>query len=72
MARLRCTASGQRRSWSYTEWISGEAVCPDCGAPVRVWVRGTDLYPFAMTRAHKAPAGVTPSPYGHHQPDTSR
>jgi hypothetical protein len=71
MARQRCTASGERRSWSYYEWTTSDGTCPDCGSPVEVWVRGADLYPFAKAKAHKAPAGVTPSPYGHHSPDTS-
>jgi hypothetical protein len=27
--------------------VSGDGLCPDCGAEVRVWVRGFDLFPRA-------------------------
>lgn len=64
----RCTASGQERVWSDRAWIEGgdpatPAVCPDCGGPVGVWVRGSDLFPRAKARAHRAPEGVEPAPY---------
>lgn len=70
MTTVRCTASGEERSWLGDAW-SGLDVdtvrCPDCGlvAPYAalVWVRGTDLYPRAKTRAHQAPEGVTPGPF---------
>lgn len=64
--RVRCTASGQERSWDSGAWINGAGLCPDCGAAVEVWVRGTDLYPKAKAKAHKAPLGVTPAPYAAH------
>lgn len=66
---MRCTASGQARSWERDAWSDGNednpVICPDCGAVGPwVWVRGTDLCPRAKTRAHDAPNGITPSPYG--------
>ena len=62
---VRCTASGQERSWTSAAWSASEVVCPDCGARGDLcWVRGTDLPLRAKTRAHKPPPGVTPSPYG--------
>ncbi|CPR37456.1 Uncharacterised protein [Mycobacteroides abscessus] len=68
LSNARCTASGKVRSWIGDAWSSGhykDVACPDCGyvGPI-VWVRATmDLPPYAKTRAHKVPIGVTPSPY---------
>jgi hypothetical protein len=64
--RVRCTASGEERTWEPDAWVAGEGLCPDCGAEVQVWVRGLDLCPRAKARAHKAPAGVAPAPYAVH------
>lgn len=63
-ARVPCTATGQRRSFTTEEWIASAAACPDCGETVDLWVRGTDLAGTARVRAHRAPTGVTPAPYG--------
>lgn len=63
---VRCTASGGVRTWTSDAWISGVGLCPDCGAQVEVWVRGSDLSPRAKARAHSAPPGVTPAPYAVH------
>lgn len=68
LSNVRCTASGEVRSWDREAWVRGfdePTICPDCGyvGPI-VWVRATiDLSPYAKTRAHKAPKGVTPAPY---------
>jgi hypothetical protein len=62
--QMKCTASSQQRSWERLAWVNGEGLCPDCGAEVEVWVRGTDLCPTAKAKAHDAPKGVTPTPYG--------
>lgn len=61
--RARCTASGRERSWPEEAWSAGEGSCPDCGARVKVWVRGFDRFPRAKARAHYAPAGSNPAPY---------
>jgi hypothetical protein len=61
---VRCTASGRERTWERAAWTAGHGLCPDCGAEVDVWVRGTDLAPRAKARAHRAPQGVEPREYG--------
>lgn len=68
---MRCTASGQVRTWLGKAWSGLDVAavqCPDCGLVAShdalVFVRATDLAPRAKTRAHRAPPGVTPSPYG--------
>jgi len=63
---VRCTASGQQRTWTSEAWSADMAYCPDCGAETKPWVRGADLFPHAKVRAHKAPPGVTPAPYAVH------
>lgn len=66
-AAVRCTASGQVRTWVDGAWSSSDVFCPDCGARGDlVWVCGTDLTPRAKTRAHRAPPGVEPAPYAAH------
>lgn len=67
MPTVRCTATGEERTWESGAWINGEGYCPDCGGEVNVWVRGFDLFPRAKARAHKVPAGVTPGPYAVYQ-----
>jgi hypothetical protein len=62
----KCTASSEVRTWTREAWVQGQGYCPDCGALVDVWVRGSDLAPRAKARAHQAPEGVTPEPYGVH------
>lgn len=66
LSSTRCTASRQMRSWHGDSWWKMPVVCPDCGHVGDLcWVRGTDRAPLAKTRAHMAPEGITPSPYGH-------
>lgn len=70
--RVLCTASRRQRTWTDKSWISGRAVCPDCGRPdIAVMVAGTDLFPYAKASKHLAPPGVVPSPYAHAGGDPS-
>jgi hypothetical protein len=48
----KCTASSEVRTWTREAWVQGQGYCPDCGALVDVWVRGSDLAPRAKARAH--------------------
>lgn len=69
MAKVICTASGQKRSWPAFEWIEARGMCPDCGRPA-VFIRNrTTLSPYGIAVRHNAPEGVTPAPYAHHEPE---
>lgn len=62
-AEMRC-GNFQRAARDTEAWLAETCECPDCGSRAVVFVRQTDLFPYAKIRAHAAPPGVTPSPYG--------
>lgn len=52
------------KTWVFSQY---GIYCPDCGAETVGVVRNNDLSPRLKVRAHDAPPGVTPSPYGVHE-----